>query len=345
VKEYHTVPELKRHLAIGLILCTVAAASFDYTVQRGDTLTRVAQQHGTSVRALVEANQLANPNLIRPGQVLVIPGGSSGTSGGSSGGSDAAATSYVIQPGDTLGRIAARFGVSVAALAAANQIPNPNLIHVGRSITIDGGSTSGSTSGGSTPPSLSSRTWVAPGAGEVASKAHTVVPGETIGRIAGAYGVTISNLVDANGLANPNLIRPGQVLVVPLGVGWVCPLPNGTFGNDWGAPRSGGRLHRGNDIFAPRGTPVLAPVAGVVTYQTGSLAGLQFTLAGDDGHRYFGTHLSDRGASGRVVAGEVIGFVGNTGNAAGTPPHLHFETHVDGTEPVNPWHTLMAACG
>jgi murein DD-endopeptidase MepM/ murein hydrolase activator NlpD len=123
----------------------------------------------------------------------------------------------------------------------------------------------------------------------------------------------------------------------------VCPVPGGTFGNSWEAPRSGGRLHEGTDIFAAHGSPVLAPVAGYVTIKTGVIGGIQFTLQGDDGHVYHGTHMAEATASGRVVAGQQVGLVGNTGNAAGTPPHLHFETHPNGYA-VNPYHTLVKAC-
>ncbi len=63
----------------------------------------------------------------------------------------------------------------------------------------------------------------------------------------------------------------------------------------------------------------------------------------DDGSVYHGTHMAEATASGRVAAGQQVGLVGNTGNAAGTPPHLHFETHPNGY-PVNPYHTLVKAC-
>jgi murein DD-endopeptidase MepM/ murein hydrolase activator NlpD len=126
---------------------------------------------------------------------------------------------------------------------------------------------------------------------------------------------------------------------------WICPVagPN-AFSNDYGAPRGGGRSHQGNDILAAKGTPVVANVSGVVTQRNGEVSGLAYFLAGDDGNRYFGAHLDSFGASGRVSAGTRIGTVGNTGDAAGGPPHLHFEIHPGGSGYTNPYSTLRKYC-
>ncbi len=117
-----------------------------------------------------------------------------------------------------------------------------------------------------------------------------------------------------------------------------------TFYDDFGAPR-GGRRHQGNDIMSPRGTPVVASVSGTVSPHNSGLGGISYYLRGDDGNTYFGTHL-DRlsGVTGRVGAGTVVGYVGNTGNARGTPPHLHFEIHPRGGAAVNPYPTLSRYC-
>jgi peptidoglycan LD-endopeptidase LytH len=127
---------------------------------------------------------------------------------------------------------------------------------------------------------------------------------------------------------------------------WVCPVQGPlSFSNDWHQPRSGGRLHQGNDILAPRGTPVVASVGGNVLPHRSSLGGLSYYLHGDDGNVYFGTHLQTvMGTSGHVAAGTVIGSVGNTGNAAGGPTHLHFEIHPGGGGAVNPYPTLSKYC-
>jgi murein DD-endopeptidase MepM/ murein hydrolase activator NlpD len=128
--------------------------------------------------------------------------------------------------------------------------------------------------------------------------------------------------------------------------GWVCPVQGPhAFSNDYGAARGGGSSHQGNDILAARGTPVVANVDGVVRPRNGAVSGLSYFLDGDDGITYFGAHLDSFGASGRVTAGTVIGTVGNTGDAAGGPPHLHFEMHPGGWgNPVNPYSTLTRYC-
>jgi hypothetical protein len=120
-----------------------------------------------------------------------------------------------------------------------------------------------------------------------------------------------------------------------------CPVPEAPMSDDFGAPRSG-HTHQGNDLLAPTGTPIRAPQAGTVTYRTVSVGGLSFFLTANDGTVWFGTHLSSVGQSGPVTPGDTVGYVGDDGNAAGTP-HLHLERQVDGTS-VDPYPWLLAAC-
>jgi murein DD-endopeptidase MepM/ murein hydrolase activator NlpD len=129
--------------------------------------------------------------------------------------------------------------------------------------------------------------------------------------------------------------------------GFVCPAPGSRFINDWGFPRSGGRTHKGTDMFAPRGSPVLAVGDGVVTFKSNSLGGIVAYLRTASASYYY-AHL-DGYAGGvssgqRVSAGTTIGYVGNTGNALGTSPHLHFQIHPGFGAPVNPYPTVRAAC-
>ena len=133
----------------------------------------------------------------------------------------------------------------------------------------------------------------------------------------------------------------------PIATGsWVCPVQGPVaFSDTWGAPRSGGRAHKGVDMLSPTGTPTVAPVSGRVTHRGNSVGGLSWHLYGDDGHYYYGTHLSayaNQGA-GHVQAGTIIGYVGDTGNARGTP-HLHFEIHPNGGGAVNPYPTVRQYC-
>ena len=99
--------------------------------------------------------------------------------------------------------------------------------------------------------------------------------------------------------------------------------------NTWGAPRPGDRRHQGQDIFAPRGTPVVSATRGIVTrVSENRLGGNSVSVFGPGGRRYYYAHLADYAEGlkpGDVVQpGTVLGYVGNTGNARTTPPHLHF---------------------
>ena len=139
----------------------------------------------------------------------------------------------------------------------------------------------------------------------------------------------------------PTASRPSGVIASGE---WICPVQGPrAFSNDYGQPRSGGRSHQGIDILSPRGTPIVAPVSGNVKHHNSSLGGLSFYLSGDDGNTYFGTHLQSYAASGRVSAGTVVGYNGDSGNARGTP-HLHFEIHPGGGGAINPYPTLSKYC-
>ncbi|USX28994.1 M23 family metallopeptidase [Oxalobacteraceae bacterium OTU3CINTB1] len=113
----------------------------------------------------------------------------------------------------------------------------------------------------------------------------------------------------------------------------------------WGGARSEGRKHQGIDIFARRGTPVLSSTEGIVL-RAGSnrLGGLVVWVMGPGGQRHYYAHL-DRHAhvetGMRIEAGRVLGYVGDTGNAKGTPPHLHYGVYDVGGA-INPYPLLRA---
>ena len=111
--------------------------------------------------------------------------------------------------------------------------------------------------------------------------------------------------------------------------------------DSWLSPRSGGRQHQGIDIFATAGTNLFAVERGVITNMgSNSLGGIKLWLYGESGTTYYYAHLlrfAPGITEGMVVeAGDVVGFVGNTGNAATTPSHLHFEIHPNNGPAVNP---------
>jgi murein DD-endopeptidase MepM/ murein hydrolase activator NlpD len=137
----------------------------------------------------------------------------------------------------------------------------------------------------------------------------------------------------------------GEVEIALEGVLRVCPVDQPmSYADNWHAPRwTDGvlRLHEGIDIFAPTGTPVRAPFDGIAVPADNTLGGVAVKVHGETGYVY-NAHLSAYGKLGEVRAGDVIGYVGSTGNASG--PHLHFEYHPGGAEAVNPFLFLNAVC-
>jgi murein DD-endopeptidase MepM/ murein hydrolase activator NlpD len=153
---------------------------------------------------------------------------------------------------------------------------------------------------------------------------------------------------DVSDSADPggNTSDPGPAA---SGSGYACPAgAANTFRDTWGAPRSGGRRHKGTDIFAPYGSPAYAVTDGVIAgVRSGGLGGLAIILRGDDGDSYYYAHESaiDVHEGERVSVGEKIGAVGRSGNAGDTPAHIHFERWPGGGRPVNPYPFVRRVCG
>ena len=123
----------------------------------------------------------------------------------------------------------------------------------------------------------------------------------------------------------------------------VCPVDRPhRYIDDFGYARAGHR-HQGNDIMAPAGTPIRAPFAGTAKKSVSAAGGLGVYVYGKRGF-VFNAHLSRLGKTGKVKAGDVIGYVGNSGNARGGSPHDHFEWHPGGGKAVSPFRLLKAAC-
>ena len=143
---------------------------------------------------------------------------------------------------------------------------------------------------------------------------------------------------------------PTTTAATSVSGGIACPVGSPrSYSDTFGAPRSGGRSHMGTDILAPSGTPSYAYESGTIDRMSySSLGGISLYMTGDSGNYYYYTHLSGYAASSaagkRVAAGELIAYVGDTGNAAGIP-HLHFEVMPGGGYNVNPYPYVLRACG
>ena len=267
-------------------------------------------------------------------------------------GASASTSTYTLKWGDTLEKVAARYRIPIEALTAANGIKNPNKVREGQTLKV--------------PDRRAAMVAVAKPIAAVTprgpdgARVHEIRAGETLSSIAGRYGTSISELRSVNGMTQSTVIREGRLLKLPASASAtaapaaaavpapLCPVKGAgkfDFSNSFGAPRHGGRKHAGNDIFAKRGTPVVASVDGTIRQVAGSLTGLGYYLDGDDGVTYYGAHMDSlRVTKGRVSRGTVIGSVGTTGNAMGTPPHLHFEVKPGGGASVDPYPLLRSWC-
>jgi murein DD-endopeptidase MepM/ murein hydrolase activator NlpD len=259
-----------------------------------------------------------------------------------------AASTYTLKWGDTLGKVAARYKIPLPALTAANNIANPNKVREGTVLQV--------------PDKQAAQVAVAKPIAAVSapapddgSKTYEVKAGDTLSGIAKQFGTTVADIVERNGMKSANaVLREGKTIKlapsanVPPPQQPVCPVKGASkfdFSNSFGSPRHGGRKHAGNDIFAKRGTPVVASVDGTIRSVTGSLTGIGYYLDGDDGVTYYGAHMDSlKPSEGRVAQGDVIGTVGNTGNAQGTPAHLHFEVKPGNGASIDPYRLLQAWC-
>lgn len=171
---------------------SINTESINYTVERGDTLSGIASRYGTTVQELVDINGISNPNLIYPGQVLRIATNST-VHGSETRGTGS--ITYTVQRGNTLSQIANAYGVTVNHIVEINNIQNPNLIYPGEKLRI----------------TESTNTTLNP---VLQNNYYTVQRGDTLSSIARRYGVTVQYLVNLNGIRNPNLIYPGQLIKI-----------------------------------------------------------------------------------------------------------------------------------
>ncbi len=179
-------------------------------------------------------------------------------------------------------------------------------------------------------------------------RALPVAPVLSVSPVTSGTGIS-STLIPGGGLGLPRQIAP-SVSVVPTSEGYVFPVSGGTsndFSDEYGSPRASTGWHQGNDIFGASGTPLVAVADGMLSkVGVNPIGGNRLWLTDDRGTAYYYAHLSAYPpgiADGvRVRGGQVIGFMGNTGDAIGTPPHVHFEVHPGNGDSVNPYPYLMA---
>ena len=173
--------------------------------------------------------------------------------------------------------------------------------------------------------------------------APRVVPPEYAGKIASVKRSKPNNtgaLIDALAPLRDLGLTPEQIAVIGFGRFPVAGYAN--FVDDWWMPRftPSFHLHQGTDIWAPAGTPVRSPADGVLRQASEPVGGLSVYVKLPDGTEFYGAHLSafvDKQKSGQSVkTGDVIGFVGNTGDADGGPAHLHFQIMPKGGAPTDP---------
>ncbi|MDN4474586.1 LysM peptidoglycan-binding domain-containing protein [Demequina sp. SYSU T00192] len=186
---------------IGLTTAGPAAADEQHRVREGETVSDLAHRYGSTIPAIVAANDLDARATIYVGTTVTIPT-KNGTQATTRTTTTLSAT-YTVKAGDTLSEIAHRHGTTVAKLARANKLANAALIYPGQRLTIGGSGTSEQTSPASSGAATTSRS------------TYTVEAGDTLSEIAHRHGTTVAALARTNKLANAAFITVGQRLTIP----------------------------------------------------------------------------------------------------------------------------------
>jgi murein DD-endopeptidase MepM/ murein hydrolase activator NlpD len=313
-----------------LVLPTESTAAPEtYTVQTGDTLYDIAVAFSLTADELIAINNL-DGTTIKPGQTLVLTVAATET--------PPAPLEVTVQPGDTLWALATTNETTIEAITQANNLTNASSLRPGDTLVIPGryAATTTADQGGTVPQMV------------------TVAKGDTLWDIATRYNTSVTALMSANNMPDTS-IKVGQSLkIIPdnelLRASVETPQPspvssaamlwpvNGDITSYFGYRRlriGGTNMHYGLDLDGETGDPIVAAVAGTVTF-SGWRSGFGYVVIVTNGNtEYYYAHASELfvNEGENVVVGQHIANVGATGRVTGS--HLHFEVRVDGT-PVDP---------
>lgn len=190
-------------------LAAPASEETVHVVEQGETLNGIANRAGVSAGAIATANGLKAPFSVRIGQKLKIPREKAASVARAT----SSETSHTVKAGETLGGIASRTGVSVSAIAAANDLAEPYVVRVGQTLAIPRGPASVKTAARVIP--AAARPAPITGGDPASETLHVVAPGETLGGIAQRAEVPRVLIAEANGLAPPYVVKVGQKLHIP----------------------------------------------------------------------------------------------------------------------------------
>ena len=183
-----------------------ASAQEVHIVQPGETLSQIANRYGTSVSDLLQLNSLQDENFVWYGQRLVIDSGAIVTGVPQIlGRSDV----YTVQRGDSLSKLASRFGIGVRELAQFNGISPLRWLYHGQVLRLPGAAAPAQVA------AASISTAGAASVGSVGQQRYTVRPGDSLGRLANRFGISLSDLMTMNGMYAASWLYVGQVLLVP----------------------------------------------------------------------------------------------------------------------------------
>ncbi|MHA7286373.1 LysM peptidoglycan-binding domain-containing protein, partial [Arthrobacter sp. MDT3-44] len=185
----------------------------EYTIKPGDTIGAIAKRYGLSTDAVLKLNGMTARTIIYPGRKIRLTGSVPAATPAPAPAAPSSGTTYVVKPGDTLGAIAARNGVSLQSLLTANNLSLSSTIYPGQKLKLTGATQS-------TPPKATQPAPApvkpAPAPVKLApapvSGTYTVKAGDTLGAIAARNGVSLQSLLTANNLSLSSTIYPGQKL-------------------------------------------------------------------------------------------------------------------------------------